>query len=89
MKQTFGVVVEVVKKVGPGFQVLRKRWVVERTFAWITRHRRMSRDSERTTESSPAMLYVSMIRIRLKQLSPVPNPWRRNEVWSPLFNCAQ
>ena len=89
MKETFGVVVEVVKKIGTGFQVIRKRWVVERTFAWITRHRRMSRDDERTTESSTAMLDVSMIRIMLKQLSPVPNPWRRNEVWSPLFSQAQ
>ncbi|WP_288130306.1 transposase, partial [Accumulibacter sp.] len=50
-------------------------WVVERTFAWISRQRRMSRDYERTTESSVAMIYISMIRIMLNQLSPVPSPW--------------
>ena len=87
-KETFDLAVEVVQRAGPGFQVVRKRWVVERTFAWITRQRRMSRDYERTTESSAAMIHISMIRIMLKQLSPVPNPWRKNEVWSPLLNYA-
>ena len=87
-KETYDIAVEVVQRVGPGFQVVRKRWVVERTFAWITRQRRMSRDYERTTESSAAMINISMIRIMLKQLSPVPNPWRKNEVWSPLLNYA-
>jgi putative transposase len=89
VKETFGIAVEVVKRVGPGFQVVRKRWVVERTFAWISRQRRMSRDYERTTKSSAAMINISMIRIMLKQLSPVPNPWRKNEVWSPLLNYTK
>jgi putative transposase len=85
IKEAFGVETEVPKK-EPGFKVTRKRWVVERTFAWISRQRRMSRDYERTTESSENMIYISMARIMLKQLCPVPNPWRKGEVWSPLLN---
>jgi putative transposase len=74
LKDTLNIKTEVAPK-EPGFKPARKRWVVERTFAWISRQRRMSRDYERTTESSVAMIYISMIRIMLKQLSPVPSPW--------------
>lgn len=45
-----------------GFVVLPKRWVVERTFAWLARYRRHSKDYERTTESSEAMIYIAMMR---------------------------
>jgi len=85
LKKTFNIDTETPQKV-PGFKVVRKRWVVERTFAWISRQRRMSRDYERTPESSEAMIYVSMIRIMLKQLFPVPNPWRKGSICSPLNN---
>jgi putative transposase len=53
-----------------GFVVLPKRWIVERTFAWISRHRRHSKDYERTTESSEAMIYIAMIGLMLKRLKP-------------------
>jgi len=85
LKDTFTIETEASKK-EPGFKPARKRWVVERTFAWISRQRRMSRDYERTPESSKALVYVSMIRIMLKQLCPVPNPWRKGAVWSPILN---
>ena len=85
LKQTFNIDTETSQKT-PGFKVVRKRWVVERTFAWISRQRRMSRDYERTPEASEAMIYVSMIRIMLKQLHPVPNPWRKGSICSPLIN---
>jgi len=85
LKETFKIDSEVPKK-EPGFKPARKRWVVERTFAWISRQRRMARDYERTQKSSEAMIYISMIRIMLKQLSPVPNPWRGGAVWSPILN---
>jgi putative transposase len=85
LKDTFNIQSEVSKK-EPGFKPTRKRWVVERTFAWISRQRRMARDYERTPESSEAMIYISMIRVMLKQLVPVPNPWRKGEVWSPIIN---
>jgi putative transposase len=84
LKDTFNIKSEVAKK-EPGFKPARKRWVVERTFAWISRQRRMARDYERTPESSEALIYVSMIRIMLKQLSPVPSPWRKGEIWSPIL----
>ncbi|MBK7002244.1 MAG: transposase [Rhodoferax sp.] len=85
VKKTFGIEVEVTKKESE-FKVSRKRWVVERTFAWITRQRRMTRDYERTIESSESMIYISMVRIMLKQLCPVPQPWRNGEKWSPLYS---
>ncbi len=64
-------VLEIVLKLGDqkGFQVLPKRWVVERTFAWITRNRRLARDYERLAESSEAFIYVAMIRLGLRRLA--------------------
>jgi putative transposase len=52
-----------------GFKVLPKRWVVERTFAWLGRYRRHSKDYERTTESSEAMIYISMIQLMTRRLT--------------------
>jgi putative transposase len=51
-----------------GFKVLPRRWVVERTLAWLSNYRRHSRDYEYLTESSEAMIYISMIQIMLKRL---------------------
>ncbi len=51
-----------------GFVVLPKRWIVERTFAWISRSRRNSKDYERTTESSTAMIQITMIAIMLRRI---------------------
>ncbi len=48
-----------------GFTVLPRRWVVERTFAWIGRYRRMSKDYEYLTNTSEAMLYISMTKTML------------------------
>jgi putative transposase len=52
-----------------GFQVLPKRWVVERTFAWINRRRRLSKDYERLTETSETMIYISMIDLMSRRLA--------------------
>jgi putative transposase len=52
-----------------GFQVLPKRWVIERTNAWISRNRRLARDYERLTASGEAFIYIAMIRIGLRRLS--------------------
>jgi len=52
-----------------GFQVLPKRWVIERTNAWISRQRRLARDYERTTASSESFIYAAMIRLGLRRLS--------------------
>ena len=52
-----------------GFEVIRRRWVVERTCAWISRNRRMSRDYEFLAETTEALVYVCMIRLMLKRLA--------------------
>jgi putative transposase len=51
-----------------GFVVQPKRWIVERTFGWLNRYRRLSKDYERTIESSTAFVYVSMIHVMLRRL---------------------
>ncbi len=51
------------------FIVLPKRWIVERTFSWLNRNRRLSKDYERKSESSEAWLYLSMSILMLKRLS--------------------
>jgi putative transposase len=53
-----------------GFVLLPKRWVVDRTFAWCGRCRRHSKDYERRTDSSEALLRVSAIHLMLKRLKP-------------------
>lgn len=53
-----------------GFVLLPKRWVVERTFSWLGRWRRLSRDYENRTESSQAMIHVASIGRMLRRLAP-------------------
>jgi len=53
-----------------GFILLPRRWVVERTFAWLGRYRRQSKDYERLTASSESMVRVSAIHIMLRRLKP-------------------
>lgn len=52
-----------------GFVVLARRWVVERTFAWLGFHRRLSKDYEALPETSEALIYVAMIRLMLARLA--------------------
>jgi putative transposase len=53
-----------------GFQVLPQRWVVERTFAWLGRSRRLSKEYERRTDTSETVIKISMIHLMLKRLAP-------------------
>ena len=52
-----------------GFEVLPKRWIVERTFAWISRNRRLARDFERYATTAAAFVRLAMIRIMLRRLA--------------------
>jgi len=71
VNQEMHVVLEIVLKLGDkkGFQVLPKRWVVERTNAWISRHRRIARDYERLVSTAEAFLYIAMLRLGLRRLA--------------------
>jgi putative transposase len=55
-----------------GWAKLPQRWVVERTFAWLGRCRRLSKDYEREPASSEAMVKVSLIQLMLRRLRPKP-----------------
>jgi transposase len=81
-KAVAGIAVEVVKRTAPhSFQVLRRRWVIERTFGWLMRYRRLVRDYERTTANSEAMIYWATVLIMTKRLArdetgqPAPRRW--------------
>ncbi len=52
-----------------GFQVIPRRWVVERTFAWLSRSRRLARDYERLPETGEAMIHAAMSRIMLRRIA--------------------
>ena len=52
-----------------GFVVVPRRWVVERTIAWIEQYRRMSKDYERLAATSEAFIYVAMSRLMLRRLA--------------------
>lgn len=53
-----------------GFSVLPRRWVVERTFAWLCQSRRLAKDYERLCETSEALIYVAMTRLMARRLAP-------------------
>jgi putative transposase len=53
----------------PGFRVLPRRWVVERTFSWCGHSRRLSKDYERLCETSEVLMYITMSRIMLRRLA--------------------
>ena len=69
VEDRFGWILDVVKRLGRGFEVLPRRWVVERTFAWFEGYRRLSRDYERLPENSEAMVQLAMIRLMLNRIT--------------------
>jgi putative transposase len=62
--------VELLRRPPGRFEVQPKRWIVERTFGWLNRSRRLSKSYERTIESDHAFLHVAMIHLMIKRLAP-------------------
>jgi transposase len=82
VKTAAAITLEVVQRTSPhSFQVVRRRWVIERTFGWLMRYRRLARDYERRTEHHEAMVYWATILIMTKRLArydtghPPPRRW--------------
>lgn len=61
--------VEVIERESKGFAVLPKRWIVERTFGWLNRYRRLSKDYELHAEMSEAMIFGSLIRLMTRRIA--------------------
>lgn len=73
-QQQCGMVLDIIKKKQgqTGFVLLPRRWVVERTFAWLGRNRRLAKDYEQVTECSEAWIYLASIRLLLTRLTTTP-----------------
>ncbi|QHC24624.1 IS5 family transposase [Streptomyces sp. GS7] len=80
-RDALNIVVEIVKRTDDvkGFKVLPRRWVVERTFGWLVRNRRLARDYERLTATSEAMIKVAMIRLMLVRLAGQSSRWSHDD----------
>ena len=76
-RTAISVVLQIIKRNDDvkGFQVLPRRWVVERTFGWLIRNRRLSRDYERRTGNSEAMIKIAMIRLMAIRLAGQQVRW--------------
>ena len=70
-RNLYGIDLEIVQKPADqqGFVVHPRRWVVERTFAWLCRNRRLSKDYEHYIEYSESMIYIASIHLMLKRLT--------------------
>lgn len=70
-KHTLGVALRIVQrpKGRKGFVALPRRWVVERTFAWLGRYRRLARDYEATPASEEALIYAAMAHLLVRRLA--------------------
>ena len=71
VKRWFDWIVETIKRNQDplGFEVVPKRWVVERTFGWLGRYRRLSKDYEYLPTTSETMIYIVMINLMLRRLT--------------------
>lgn len=72
IQQTFGWELEVVEREpgSKGFQVIPKRWIVERTFAWLERNRRLSKEYDLHPQTTETWIYIAMSALLLRRLAP-------------------
>jgi transposase len=68
LQDAYDCTLEISARLGTGFVVEPWRWIVERTFAWLDNARALCRDYERLPENHEGMVYVAMIRLRLRRL---------------------
>jgi putative transposase len=68
VKQLKAFVLNIIKRTDKGFKILPKRWIVERTFGWFGKYRRLSKDYERLTENSETFIKLAMIILMLRRL---------------------
>jgi transposase len=74
VKRTGAWTLQIVKRSDlSGFVVLPKRWIVERTLAWISRNRRLCRDYERHARKVAAFVRLAMVRIMLRRMTATPS----------------
>jgi transposase len=73
---SLGPTVAIVKRsdTATGFVVLPRRWVVEPTFAWLNRNRRLAKDFEATLESALARLFLASVKLLMRRLGRIPQP---------------
>lgn len=82
MRKTAGITIEIVKRSSPHtFQVIRRRWVVERTFGWLMRYRRLCRDYEKLPGHHEAMVYWATVLIMTKRLARYENRQSDHKRW--------
>jgi len=67
--QDLGCRVDISERIKPQFEVLPKRWIVERTFGWASNSRRLSKDYEISVESAEAMFQISHLHTLLRKLA--------------------
>ena len=83
VQEQYGIELVIVRKAAEqrGFVLLPRRWVVERSLAWLGRSRRLSQDYEHTAAASESWCYLASIALLLKRLCPTATqeaPYRRN-----------
>ncbi len=77
LEVVYGVPLEISQQEGKGFTVEAKRWIVERTWAWLDNARSLARDYEYLPENHEGMVYVVMIRLMLRRLENNRTKWKR------------
>jgi len=75
VREDAGLTLEIVKRsdTAKGFVVLPKRWIVERTFGWLGRCRRLAKDYENHTRTAAAFLVMALIRLMLRRIARMLN----------------